>query len=105
MNIIERINNEYMIYKKHHNHYIVIFTHFLESLSKYFMIIKPRFTIKKLIFVVIFSRLSILSHLIDDSFKQSSKRLNDNYNLKKMFLIERSILLRWYVYPIIRIIM
>lgn len=90
-----------MIYEKHHKHYLVIFTHLLDSLSKYYMISKPSFTIKKLGLVFIFSNLSNLFHKIDDTYTQSRKRLVDNYTLKNMFLIERSILLKWYIYPII----
>lgn len=101
MKLIDRIRKEYMIYDKDHKHYVVFFTHLLESLSKYCMITKPVFTIKKLVLVTIFSNLSILSHKIDGTYKQSRKRINDHYKIKNIFLIERSILLRWYIYPII----
>jgi len=57
--VIERIKNEYAVYKECHVHYVVIFTHLLESLSKYYMIKKPRFTIKKIVFVIILTQLSI----------------------------------------------
>ena len=101
---MERIKNEYAIYKECHVHYVVIFTHLLESLSKYYMIKKPHFTSKKIVVVIILTQLSIFSHKIDNTNKQSCQRLKNHYKLKNMFLIERSYLFRWYIYPIITFI-
>ena len=106
MNIVERIENEYSIYDKHHRHPFVIYTHFIDTLLKCYIIytiLTGTFQIIKLLIVIILINLINLSHKIDDTYNEANKRLIDNYKIKNIFLIERSIFLRWFIYPCTRL--